>query len=41
MQALSKGGPLYGEGQYGWDPNLRPRSNALPSAYVVEREDES
>lgn len=40
MQAPTKGGPLYGEGQYGWDPQLRPRSNALPSAYVVEREDE-
>lgn len=40
LQAPSKGGPLYGEGQYGWDPNLRPRSNALPSAYVVEREGE-
>jgi hypothetical protein len=37
MQAPSKGGPLYGEGQYGWDPQLRPRSNALPSAYVLER----
>jgi hypothetical protein len=40
MQAPIKGGPLYGEGQYGWDPRLRPRSNALPSAYVVEREGE-
>lgn len=40
MQAPRKGGPLYGEGQYGWDPQLRPRSNALPSAYVVEREGE-
>lgn len=40
MQAPSKGSPLYGEGQYGWDPQLRPRSNALPSAYVVEREGE-
>lgn len=40
LQALSKGGPLYGEGQYGWDPELRPRSSALPSAYVVEREGE-
>lgn len=40
MQAPIKGGPLYGEGQYGWDPQLRPRSNALPSAYVVEGEDE-
>ena len=39
MQAPSKGGPLYGEGQYGWGPQLRPRSNALPSAYV-EREGE-
>jgi hypothetical protein len=40
MQAPRKGGPLYGEGQYGWDPQLRPRSNMLPSAYVVEREGE-
>lgn len=40
MQAPSKGGSLYGEGQYGWDPDLRPRSNALPTAYVVEREDD-
>jgi hypothetical protein len=37
LQAPSQGGPLYGEGRYGWDPQLRPRSNALPSAYVVER----
>lgn len=34
MQSLSKGGPLYGEGQYGWDPDLRPRSNTLPTAYI-------
>jgi hypothetical protein len=40
LQALSKGGPLYGEGQFGWDPQLRPSSNALPSAYVVQQEGE-
>lgn len=40
LQALGKGEPLYGEGQYGWEPQLRPRSAALPSAYVVEREGE-
>jgi hypothetical protein len=39
MQSLSKGGPLYGEGRYSWDPDLRPRSNALPSAYVTDHED--
>jgi len=39
MQSLSKGGPLYGEGQYSFDPDLRPRSNALPSAYITDRED--
>jgi hypothetical protein len=40
LQALGKGERLYGEGQYGWQLQLRPRSNALPSAYVVEREGE-
>jgi hypothetical protein len=37
LQAISKGEPLYGEGQYGWDPDLRPRSDALPSAYISTR----
>ncbi|MDY6944316.1 MAG: hypothetical protein SXG53_01240 [Pseudomonadota bacterium] len=37
LQAPGKGAPLYGEGQFGWQPQLRPRSNALPSAYLVER----
>lgn len=40
LQALGKGEPLYGEGQYGWEPRLRPRSNVLPSAYVVDGEGE-
>jgi len=39
MQSLSKGGPLYGEGRYSWDSDLRPRSNSLPSAYVTDREE--
>lgn len=39
MQSLRAGGPLYGEGRYSWDPDLRPRSNALPSAYINDRED--
>lgn len=38
MQSLGKGGPLYGEGQYSWDPDLRPRTNALPSAYITDED---
>jgi hypothetical protein len=34
LQATGKGEPLYGEGQYGWNPDLRPRSDALPAAYI-------
>ncbi|HEU4654724.1 MAG TPA: hypothetical protein VFS47_12105 [Steroidobacteraceae bacterium] len=34
MQAQGKGKPLYGEGQFGWDPDLRPRTITLPSAYL-------
>lgn len=36
LQALSKGGPLYGEGQFGWDPDFRPRSFTLPSRYLEQ-----
>ena len=34
MQAQGKGKPLYGEGQFGWDPDLRPMTTTLPQAYV-------
>lgn len=37
LQALGKGRPLYGEGQYGWDPDLRPSSTTLPTAYTSRR----
>lgn len=37
LNALGKGEPLFGEGQYAWDPDLRPSSTTLPRAYVEER----
>lgn len=37
LQALGKGRLLYGEGQYGWDPDLRPSSTTLPAAYITRR----
>lgn len=37
LQALGRGQPLYGEGQYGWDPDLRPSSGTLPARYVTRR----
>ena len=36
LNALGKGQPLYGEGQYAWDPDLRPSSITLPRAYVEQ-----
>lgn len=32
--AMGKGKILYGEGQYSWDPEFKPRSTTLPRAYV-------
>lgn len=37
LQALGRGEPLYGEGQFGWRPDLRPRSSTLPARYVGAR----
>lgn len=37
LHAIGKGKPLYGEGQFATDPDLRPRSTALPSAYITHR----
>ncbi len=34
LNALGKGEPLFGEGQYAWEVDLRPSSTALPSAYI-------
>jgi hypothetical protein len=36
LQAIGKGKPLYGEGQFATQPDLRPRSTALPSAYIAQ-----
>lgn len=36
LNAIGKGQPLFGEGQFGWDPDLRPSSVALPRAYVEQ-----
>ena len=36
MQAPGKGEPLFGEGQFGWSPDLRPRSTALPAIYMTK-----
>lgn len=35
--ALGRGRPLYGEGQFAWEPELKPRSTDLPAAYVERR----
>jgi hypothetical protein len=38
MHAPGKGQPLFGEGQFGWSPDLRPRSTALPAIYVTREQ---
>lgn len=35
LHAPAKGQPLFGEGQFGWDPDLQPRSSTLPAAYIA------
>lgn len=35
--ALGRGRPLYGEGQYAWDSELRPNTIDLPRAYIGGR----
>lgn len=37
LQALGKGDPLYGEGQFAWDLDLRPRTSNVPAAYIERR----
>lgn len=34
LNALDKGEPMFGEGQYAWDADLRPSSTTLPRAYI-------
>lgn len=36
LNALGKGEPLFGEGQYAWDADVRPSSTTLPSAYIEQ-----
>lgn len=38
MQAPGKGRPLFGEGQFGWSPDLRPHSTALPALYAAREQ---
>jgi hypothetical protein len=35
--SLGRGRPLYGEGQFAWEPELRPNSSDLPRAYIGRR----
>jgi hypothetical protein len=37
LNALDKGEPLFGEGQFAWEADLRPSSTTLPAAYVERR----
>jgi hypothetical protein len=37
MNALGKGRLLYGEGQFSWEPELRPYSSTLPAAFLETR----
>jgi hypothetical protein len=37
LNAIGPGEPLFGEGQFAWDPDLRPSSASLPRAYVERR----
>jgi hypothetical protein len=37
VNALGKGRMLYGEGQFAWEPELRPYSSTLPAAFLRRR----